>query len=556
MKIALIAFNCRYSHSCLALFYIRQELVRHLPDSTQTIHQFTINDPYYATLLQLSNIPADALFFSAYIWNADYLVRLLSDLHRILPEKHLVVGGPEAPTLAQRLSFSPTIVCGEIEGVGSNFYRDLRKGSLLQEYSAAPAQTFDYPYKQEDFNNQLKNRNIYYESSRGCPFACSYCLSSIRRGVVAKDLEVVTKELDLLLRHRPKIIRFVDRTFNADPDRTLAIWEFLVGHPRQDTTFHFEIAPDLFSEEMFLFLERIPRGVFQFEIGIQSTHEPTLRAVNRKMNLEASFQNIRRLVALDTIHLHLDLILGLPYDTKESFCSSFREVFSLQPHYIQMGLLKVLPGTKIEKSGEAFGLIACEKPPYQILATRWMDHKTVTRLYWLSECVEAYYNNRWFKTFFAFIQKSEPDVVLFWQNLLDICFDQDFFHLAKTQKFLCALLHQLAQKHPEKNILCELLIYDWLLCGHRFLPEFFNQDLSAYRNMLWNGMPEEMPGLYDTKGRNEFFKRSVFYQFSEKTLRAAGLTESGGANFVGFLDQQASGVIKRCETVLLPFHER
>ncbi len=552
MKIDLIAFNCRYSHSCLALFYVRQELVRNLPDSTLSLRQFTINDPYYKTLLGITGGKADALFFSAYIWNADYLTRLLTDLNHIQPEKPIIVGGPEAPTLIRKLSFSPTIICGEIEGVGEAFYSNLMEGSLKKEYFADPATTFDSPYKQDDFINQLKNRNIYYESSRGCPFSCSYCLSSVKRGVVSKDVDLVTKELGSLLHHAPKVIRFVDRTFNADPARTIAIWEFLADQPQQTTTFHFEIAPDLFTEEMFTFLETLPQGLFQFEVGIQSTHQQTLEAVNRKMDLESSFHNIQRLVALNTIHLHLDLILGLPHDTEESFYASFRQVFSLQPHYIQMGLLKILPGTKVDKSRAAFGIIACEKPPYQIMATAWMDHETLARLYWFGECFEAFYNNRWFKTFFSFINKSEEDVVLFWQTLLDLCLEHNFFNQAKTQKLMCALLRQLAKAHPQKDILDELLIYDWLLCSHRFLPDFFVQNLNKYRNTLWSSMPESVPGLYDNKSRSEFFKRTVFYKFSGKMLLETGLSKTDDDGFVGFLNQQAPGVMKRCKTLLLP----
>ena len=253
MKISLIAFNCRYSHSCLALFYVRNELEKFLPESSVSINQFTINDPYYEALLKIKDYQTEALFFSVYIWNAVYLCRLINDLHSCLPDLPIVLGGPQAPSLREKLSFGPTLVHGQIEGVSQNFYKDLANKNLQSDYFGSSITTFSYPYKQEDFQGQLKNRNIYYESSRGCPFFCSYCLSSISHGVLSKDIEQVKKELSAILKESPKNLRFVDRTFNANPERSLEIWDFLLENADDTCSFHFEIAPDLFTKEMFCF---------------------------------------------------------------------------------------------------------------------------------------------------------------------------------------------------------------------------------------------------------------------------------------------------------------
>jgi len=518
MHIRLIAFNCRYSHSCLALFYVRQELARHLPSCSCTIEQFTINDPYYETLLRISGEEADALFFSVYIWNATYLCRLLTDLHRLLPNLPLVLGGPQAAELRATLTFRPTVVHHEIEGVAPDFYRDLRAGVLGSDYQSLPVKLFSSPYIQEDFTRQLKNRNIYYESSRGCPFFCAYCLSSLDRGLRVKDLSQVKEELLAILDHRPTMIRFVDRTFNADPSRTLTLWKFLAAQADRGTSFHFEIAPDLFTEALFQFLEGVPEGLFQFEIGIQSTNRETLVAVNRKMDLTRSLATIRRLKEIGTVHLHVDLILGLPLETAESFAQGVRDVLKTEPHYLQMGLLKVLPGTEIAKRVTAYGIIASQAPPYQVLATQWLDHPTLARLYWLGECVEAFYNKGYFRTFFSYLIHDNKDLYLFFDQLVSACLKREFFSLAKTQAFMNDILYQFVASRPDAGLCHELLTFDWLLCGHRFLPEIFHQDINAYRDLLWHQAPAEIPALYTAKERNMFFKRGIFYKFSARVL--------------------------------------
>jgi radical SAM superfamily enzyme YgiQ (UPF0313 family) len=550
MKVDLIAFNCRYTHSCLALFYVRGELEKQTSIQSEIL-QFTINDPYYNTLLQITNTEAEVLFFSVYIWNADYIKRLLRDIHKAVPEFLFVLGGPQAPSLAKTLSQPTTVVTGEIEGIDTSFYTDLVSKKLKPLYSSKQAASFAFPYKSADFDTQLKNRNIYYESSRGCPFSCSYCLSSISRGIQSKNLSSVKKELAILVKHKPPSIRFVDRTFNADPQRALAIWMFLLKNSPKTTCYHFEIAADIFTEEMFTFLESIPVGFFQFEIGIQSTNKTVLSAVNRKMSIEKSFNTIKRLLAFDTIHLHVDLILGLPFDSQQSFYQSLREIFSVHPHYTQMGLLKVLPGTGIEANAGLYEIEYCSQPPYQVLSTKWLKHKEIRHLYLLGECLESFYNNRFFKTFFRYIASEYEDCIPFWEGLLEICNDNNFFSLAKTQALMNELLFICVRSEPKKTLLEELLLYDWLSCGHRFLPKGVNEDLTATRNTLYKNLPETIPDLYDQRGRNFFFKKNVFYKFSGELLRFTGLSKKMKDGYVVFLSEEKSGVIKKNVSLLI-----
>ena len=236
-KIKIVGINARFTHSCLALFYVRNELNKNSPDFGRELLQFTINDNYYEMLLRLSKGCPKYIFLSAAIWNSSLIEKLTIDLRICLPECRVVIGGPQASVLGDRLNNSGkdicTIVLGEIEAVGQEFYQDLQAGCLRPRYGGSffslKDGCFDYPYREADFTDHLKNRHIYYESSKGCPFGCTYCLSAIEKGLYHKDLTVVKGELRDILSHQPKVLRFIDRTFNDVPDRALVNWKFLVA---------------------------------------------------------------------------------------------------------------------------------------------------------------------------------------------------------------------------------------------------------------------------------------------------------------------------------------
>ncbi len=546
----LISLNCRYSHSCLALFYVRAALQSHLPGCRTTLAHFTINDPCYETLLQISGSSGDALFFSVYIWNGLYVSRLVTDLARVRPDLPVILGGPQALEL-EGLPENCTVVEGPVEGVGEEFYADLASGSLKARYWAEAGHPFPCPYRDEDFSGELLNRQVYYESSRGCPFHCSYCLSSIDRRVVHKDLEQVREELGRILAHDPMIIKFVDRTFNDHPDRALAIWRFLAGQKGR-TRFHFEVAPDRFTEEMFAFLETVPPGRFQFEIGVQSTSPQTLAAIDRSMDVDRAAANIARLAGFDTIHLHVDLILGLPEETEESFRRSFNRVFALQSHYIQMGLLKVLPGTAMRRDAEAFGLAYCGQPPYQALANRWLDHLSLSRLYGFGECVEDFYNNRCFRSTWPYLLKKGEDPFHFFMRLRGIMQRAHYRGRSPTQEMLARVFCEMADERPDRKILRDLLRFDWLRCGHRFLPDFLDpESLRKIRSELWAALPQDLDGLYTHQTRSAFFKRVTFLKMSDEALREVGLDAEGKRVVVCLLPEQTRGVIRHNRAVIV-----
>jgi hypothetical protein len=556
MSYKLIALNARYTHSCLALFYVRSGLEENIPGCGAEIIQYTINDPYYPMLRRIGAGDAEALFFSVYIWNNEYIQRLVSDLVKILPDTPIILGGPQAGTLVQNLPSHVrklcTVVYGEIEGVEKTFYNDLTGNELQREYSCGKMNTFRSPYRQDDFTGPLENRQIYYESSRGCPFGCTYCLSASEKGVRHLQPSQVLDEIKFILQYSPKVIRLVDRTFNDLPDRALEIWQFLARQPG-DTLFHFEMAPDRFTEEMFQFLEQVSPGRFQFEIGVQSTNPETLKAINRACDQEKLGYNIPKLASLDTIHLHLDLILGLPYENKESFASSFGSVFALGPHYIQMGLPKILPDTPISKSIDEYGLVVCENPPYEILANKWLDKCELEKLFWFGECVEAFYNKRYFRSLWKYLRKTDEDIFAFFESLSALCLEKGFFDLAPTQELLSSLLLESTRNRPDKELNREFLVFDWLRCGHHFLPKHLEQEnLSVQKKNLWKQMPQNWEGVFDYKSRDEFFKQGVFLKFSGQLLREAGVSPDGEEAYVCFQPTRENKVFRFNRFLLIP----
>ncbi len=608
MLIRLVALNARFVHSAPALYYLRQQLAARLPASRPEICQPTINDPYYETLLRLVADDPRALFFSVYVWNAAYTRRLLADLGEIRPGLPVVLGGPQAPHLelppvARKLredapggrtaAASPgspnsetpapetrriTVVQGPVEGLGAEFYQDLAEGRLQPSYHADFSAPFAMPYRPEDFTGELRNRHVYYESSRGCPFACSYCLSSSRRGVAYRELEGVFAELDTLLAAQPQTVRFVDRTFNAPPERALAIWRFLVQRSRETrqsaafgqgpgtrpaksgqlpTVFHFEIAPDLFDEESLAYLATVPPGLLRFEIGLQSFNRASLAAVNREPDLDRARASIRRLVAGDNIHLHLDLILGLPFETRATYLASLNEILALRPHHLQLGLLKVLPDTPLAGRRREFKLRHCQEPPYPVLATRWLAQEELAELYHLGELIESCYNPRFFLATMDYILATEPDPAAFFLALAETCSEGDFFARARTQELLSAALARHFCKRPDATLAQELLRFDWLACGYRRLPrhllsagEAEGDRLKEARDRLWRRLPDSYPPYFTPADRSAFFKRSVFAPFSAAALKELGLADGNRDGVVAFLPDTAAGLKARQATAV------
>ena len=559
-SVKLVGINGRYTHSCLALFYLRNELGKYCPDWPTEIIQLTINDNYFESLLRVSSNNPKYIFFSAAIWNSELVEKFTRDLAVCLPDCHVVIGGPQASVLHEKLETSNySVLEGAIESVDDDFYNALKERTLKKKYDAhffkTPDRGFDYPYRDSDFDLHLANRHLYYESSRGCLFGCSYCLSSVEKGVYHKPLEIVKDELRDILAHQPKVVRFIDRTFNDLPQRALAIWEFLFKEGGE-TLFHFEMAPDRFTEEMFEFLKKVGPGKFQFEIGIQSTNHATLEAVNRAVDSTVVHKTIQQLASIGTIHLHVDLILGLPYETKETFAKSFADVFFMGANYIQMGLLKILPETPLCYSAIEYEYKHSLIPPYSVLENQWMDFETIQDLYWFSECVEKFMNNRYFVFLWDYLRKSGEDIYVFFRELLDLCRDTKFFSYAATHELMKEKLITICHKRPDNDLIRELLRIDWLRCNHRFLPaslvpdEHCEQPLET-KDILVNSLPEELEGYFTRKSRNRFFRKSFFLRISKQAAVEIGLQVKNEPPVLCFLSDREDNLYTYSKVLVL-----
>ncbi|PHR30136.1 MAG: Mg-protoporphyrin IX monomethyl ester oxidative cyclase [Desulfotalea sp.] len=550
-SIKLVGINGRYTHSCLALFYLRNELTKYCPDFKTEILQLTINDNYFESLLRLSSGNPSYIFISAAIWNSELVEKYTRDLAICLPDCRLVIGGPQAAVLHEKLATTNySILLGAIEAVGEQFYRDLEGFCLQIKYEAnffkKHDRGFDYPYLDSDFDTHLANRHIYYESSRGCLFGCSYCLSSVEKGVYHKPLEMVLKELRDILTHQPKIVRFIDRTFNDLPQRALAIWQFLLDEGG-DTLFHFEMAPDRFTEEMFDFLRQVEPGKFQFEIGIQSTNIATLEAVNRPVDPAVVHNTVQKLSGMGTIHLHVDLILGLPYETGRTFAKSFTDVFFMGANYIQMGLLKILPETPLCYSALEFEYKHSLIPPYSVLESRWMNFVTIQDLYWFSECVEKFMNNRYFVLLWDYFRRTNEDIYAFFRCLLSLCQESQFFAYAATQELMSQKLIAMLANRDDGDIVKELLRIDWLRCNHRFFPaclvpgDGYEQPQDT-KNSLVETLPEELEGVFTRKTRNRFFRKTYFLRISKQAGAEIGIDEGVEQPVLCFLSDRENAL--------------
>lgn len=420
MKILLVAINAKYIHTCPAVYSLRSYALAHgkdLPDID--LCEYTINDRYMDILSALLETDAQVLAFSTYIWNSDRARRLIRDLKKAREDLILLAGGPEAGNAPEAFLRDGIDLCMCGEGEETFLYlaetlraaealpspEELKKrpgfafleqGTLLQTGMAPCVDMNKVPFLYRDIPLP-EHRILYYESSRGCPFACAYCLSGKERGLRTRDLSMVKEELLFFLERRVPQVKFMDRTFNALPEHAIAIWSFLKEHDNGLTNFHFEIEARRMAEEEIALLKSLRPGLVQLEIGVQSANEETLKSVHRSPDLEPVRALMRELLPAQNINLHLDLIAGLPYEGLESFARSFNEVYALRPHQFQVGFLKLLPGTALYDKRKKYGLVASSDAPYEILKTRWLSAGELCLLRRLSDLVEVYVNSQGFR---------------------------------------------------------------------------------------------------------------------------------------------------------------
>lgn len=392
MKILLAAVNAKFSHTNLAVRDLQNVLAA--AGLEAEIAEYTINQPAWEILADLARRGADAYCFSCYIWNIDMVRRVGADLRLLAPGTSILLGGPEVSFGAEEqlaaMPWADAVLCGEGEPLIAGVLREKRPRGVYRAEGYADLDALPFPYRDL---GALQNRVLYYESSRGCPFGCSYCLSSADRTVRYRSLPRVFDDLRRFLDAGVMQVKFVDRTFNLDEGRALSIWKFLAENDNGTTCFQMELGGDLLTKEQIVFLSSVRPGLFQFEIGVQSTCEETLAEICRKTEIGRLTENVRALSAAGNLHLHLDLIAGLPREDFTRFAQSYDEVFALRPEQLQLGFLKLLRGSSLYARREQYGLVYSETPPYEILCTPELSFQELVELKMVEEMTETYYNS-------------------------------------------------------------------------------------------------------------------------------------------------------------------
>ena len=414
MKILLAAVNAKYIHSNLAIYSLKAAAQPYWGQIETA--EYTINQRMDEILGDIYRKQPDVVAFSCYIWNRSLVGALMDELPRIMPGIKLWAGGPEVSYDACAFLMEHPGAAGVMRGEGEQTFCDLAAfyiegknrlteilgltfwaadGTLVQT-PAAPCLDLDrLPFAYEDLG-AFKHKIIYYESSRGCPFSCSYCLSSIDKGIRYKDLGRVKQELSLFLNAKISQVKFVDRTFNCHPTRTAELWRWMMEQDNGITNFHFEVAADLLTEEELALMRRMRPGLIQLEAGIQSVNPDTLEAIGRSMDLKRLKENVKKIKSFQNIHQHLDLIAGLPKEDVKSFQHSFDEVFKMKPEQLQLGFLKVLKGTRIQKEAAKYQIQCHHTPPYEVFSTHCLSYGELLMLKSVEEMVEVYYNSHQF----------------------------------------------------------------------------------------------------------------------------------------------------------------
>lgn len=477
MKFLLVAVNAKYIHSNPAVYSLKR-FAGEYTDAVE-IAEYTINNRMEDILEDIYRRKPDVIGFSCYIWNIGMVEKLMGGLHKLLPKLPVFLGGPEVTYDADKLLRKYPYLTGIFIGEGEATFAEVVKyyvkknpesledipGLMLRSGMTPerkPLNLTDVPFLYDDMA-PFTNRIIYYETQRGCPFRCSYCLSSIDKTVRFRDIEVVKKELAFFLEKKVKQVKFVDRTFNCNHDHAMAVWQYLYDHDNGVTNFHFEIAGDILREDEIALVAKMRPGLVQFEIGVQSTNTDTLREIRRVMDIEKLKQVVASLKAAHNVHIHLDLIAGLPYEDYDSFSRSFDDVYAMEPEQLQLGFLKVLKGSYMAEMAESYGLVYTDYAPYEVLYTNWLSFTEICRLKRIEEMVEIYYNSGQFAhSLPVMIADFGQGAFAFYEALADFYEEQGFFVETPSRIYRYQVLLSFAKTiHPERQELYkELLLFD------------------------------------------------------------------------------------------------
>ncbi len=483
MRVLLIAVNAKYIHSNPAVYSLRayaQKALFNMPDIQIEIAEYTINQNIENILADIYRHKPDIAAFSCYIWNWNTIQELLLEIPKLLSDTKLWLGGPEvsfhADNIIRKYPQLSGIMVGEGEATFTKlvqyYYTDNGslqdiEGLVLPEGHTPPAKLTDIdtlPFLYENLD-KFTNRIIYYESQRGCPFRCAYCLSAIDKSVRFRNIDTVKKELQYFLDNKVSQVKFIDRTFNCNVSHAMEIWKYLLENDNGITNFHFEIAADLMTEEELEVLQCMRPGLVQLEIGVQSTNEQTLHAINRHMSLEHLRQVVDKIHSFNNIHQHLDLIAGLPYEDYDSFAKSFNDVYAMKPQQLQLGFLKVLKGSPIEEKAEEYGIVYNSRPPYEVLYSKWLSYDDVLRLKGIEEMVELYYNSCQFTHTIPVLEREFASVFDMYSELSQYYSRKGYYTNTPARAYRYQVLLEFAAEYAPKkrDMYAELLTFDMYL---------------------------------------------------------------------------------------------
>ena len=499
--ILLAAINAKYIHSNLAVYSLKAYAKKY--QNQIGLAEYTINQNPDDILKGIYRDHPEVLCISCYIWNISYVRNLIREVHKVLPDTAIWLGGPEVSYDARKVLEEHPEVTGVMKGEGEVTFLELagfylegiselakiegityRDGDQIQENpwrGITDLSTIPFVYKDL---KKFENRIIYYESSRGCPFSCSYCLSSIDKKLRFRDLELVKEELQFFLDHNVPQVKFVDRTFNCKHDHAMAIWKYLIAHDNGITNFHFEVAADLLNEEEIALIRTMRPGMIQLEIGVQSTNPDTIREIHRKMDFSQVSEMVTRVQEGHNVHQHLDLIAGLPYEDYDSFEKSFCDVYQLRPQQLQLGFLKVLKGSFMYQAAPEYGCVCQSREPYEVLYTRWLPYDDVLRLKLVEEMVEVYYNSNQFGKTLRAIEKLFDNPFALYEALGAFYDKKGYMDISHTRIRRYEILQEFLQEYVDEEQMDyyrQLMICDLYARENMKTRPAWAKDLKAYK---------------------------------------------------------------------------
>ena len=506
MKILLAACNAKYIHSNLAVY----DLQAYASDYADHIvlKEYTINQQKDDIMRDIYLEHPDVVCVSCYIWNLSFVKELMADLIKILPGADFWAGGPEVSYDAEKFLTENSEFKGVMVGEGEETFKELagyyveKNPQDLKDMTGICYRDGDQiihngwrqimdlssiPFIYKDLS-EFKNRIIYYESSRGCPFSCSYCLSSIDKKLRFRDTETVKKELQFFIDNKVPQVKFVDRTFNCKHDHAMAIWKYINEHDNGVTNFHFEISADLLREEELQEMSTMRPGLIQLEIGVQSTNPDTIKAIHRTMDFEKLKGIVDRIHSFGNIHQHLDLIAGLPYEDYDSFRHSFNDVYALKPQQLQLGFLKVLKGSHMMEMCREYGIVYKTQEPYEVLSTKWLNYDHVLKLKTVENMVEVYYNSGQFQNTLEYLEKFFPDAFSIYERLGSFYMEKGYGDVSHTRMRRYEILLEFLEDVPEISMdqVKDQMVYDLYLRENLKSRPGFARDQKPFERQVWD----------------------------------------------------------------------